>query len=546
MNNSSFDGKYPIVELLFVGGVGDEVTGSSTVLKIVTKDGKVQYGMVDCGAVQGADEQLNYEYPIKGNMISFVLLTHAHFDHIGSLPILYKQGFRGRIYCSSVVKSVANPLLTDAANINLKKAGYDSVTMKSLRRAEKKIRYERHTDTFHKDKRNIDSVLSQIEDASTSVLYSKEDVDETLKLFTNVEMYQYVEVAEGIFAKFIPTTHQNGACKIELYVMDSDDSFNMVFSGDIGSSEALLYKNHTEEPNESVDCLVLESLHGTEEPVETLRQSINKLAHILNDAVKHNKNVVLAGFSLDRNAGLIYLLNEFRRAGMFIDVVVDSPLTMTQLSVYQNSYNKDNSKWFRKLGDNPFDTSKFRVINSGRDHIESTLHGEGSRVIVTASANGMGGRIVNYFENCIQRDDYVFVFCGWIVPDSPSYRLHEAGRGTIVEVNDGEHYIKRCETIRLHGFSSHGYFPEMLSHVNIYPNCSTLILNHAREEDKNNVKERISKFYGGNILIPCRFDAYELVKGNARKLTFRESIFEFEQVLVSKVCVEEFKSDEAN
>ena len=208
---------------------------------------------------------------------------------------------------------------------------------------------------------------------------------------------------------------------------------------------------------------------------------------------------------------------------------------MTQLAIYQSTYNNGNSKWFRNLGSNPFDTSTFKVIGSNRESKESALHGVGPRVIVTASANGYGGRIVNYFANCIQRDDYVFVFCGWIVPDSPSYNLHEAKRGKIVELSDGSRYIKRCETIRLHGFSSHGYFEEMISHLNTYPSCTTLILNHARETDKKKVEECILNFFDGNILSPCRLEAYELACGSARKLTEDETNRAFEQILINKI-----------
>ena len=147
-SNFGFNAKYPSIKTLFIGGVGDEVTGSCTLLKILTSDGNVRYGIVDCGAVQGANEELNYEYPVKGNDISFVLLTHGHFDHIGSLPILYRQGFKGKIYCTSVVKSIAGPMLRDAAKINMHRAGRDFITAKSLRKVSNSMMYECHTDMF--------------------------------------------------------------------------------------------------------------------------------------------------------------------------------------------------------------------------------------------------------------------------------------------------------------------------------------------------------------------------------------------------------------
>lgn len=532
-SNFGFNAKYPSIKTLFIGGVGDEVTGSCTLLKILTSDGNVRYGIVDCGAVQGANEELNYEYPVKGNDISFVLLTHGHFDHIGSLPILYRQGFKGKIYCTSVVKSIAGPMLRDAAKINMHRAGRDFITAKSLRKVSNSMMYECHTDMFYKDRKNIDSAMAQIDELNDQVLYSEEDVEETLKLFESVQPNEFVEVEKNTYAKFIPTPHQNGASKIELMVDDTDTfiSLDMLFSGDIGPSNSILYKNRFEKPNYSVDCILLESLHGVETPPETPNQSVEKLRSIILDATKRRKSVVLAGFSLDRNAILVYLLNQFRKEGIDIDVIIDSPLTMAQLAVYKNTYDQFDSFWFKNLDEKPFDTNHFKVIDFNRESVASALHGEGPRVIITASANGNGGRIVNYFKNCIQRSDYVFVICGWVAPDSPSRILHEARRGEIVEISPDEHYVKKCETVWMQGFTSHGYFPEMMSIINTCPNAHTVILNHASIEAKFDIAERVLMTHNVNVAIPDSYEAYELTKNGVRLLSLDECTCAFNEVL---------------
>lgn len=199
------------------------------------------------------------------------------------------------------------------------------------------------------------------------------------------------------------------------------------------------------------------------------------------------------------------------------------------------------NEYFKNLGHDPFGVDDFHVMRFSREHIETALHGEAPRVIITSSATGGGGRIVDYFENGIQRDDYIFVICGWVNPQSPTSKLLEANVGEVVEFPK-QRYKKHCKTYHLLGFSSHGYYDEMYSFVTQYPNCSTIILNHgdmsAKEDVRGKLKEE-SMVVAKNIYIPNLYDAFEFSKDESRALNLDETYCEFEAVLNSEVLFDE-------
>lgn len=118
----SESGKKPTVKLMFLGGVGDDVTGSSTLVSIEI-DGKNRYGLIDVGGYQGTDNRNAY-FPVDATKIEFVVITHAHYDHIGLLPKLYKDGFAGKVYITEQARAQGKLILQDAANINLRNSEY--------------------------------------------------------------------------------------------------------------------------------------------------------------------------------------------------------------------------------------------------------------------------------------------------------------------------------------------------------------------------------------------------------------------------------------
>lgn len=521
-------GKIPSVKLLFLGGAGDDVTGSATLFS-KNIDGKERYGLIDAGGYQGEGNR-NYYFPVKGENIDFVIITHAHYDHIGLLPKLYKEGFRGTVYITTQAMVQGNAILKDAANINYINSEYGKCGGKAILKERNKYENKKKKLTNIKDIKNIDSAISQFDEIISSPLYTKEDVEALKKLYKPVKPNTFFEIyKDNLYAKFIPTTHQNGAVQVELYAKEGEKELGIMFSGDIGPKNSLLYEQREDRINADIDYGILESLHGIEPLPETLQESIENLKKIIKEGTRKGKTIILSGFSLDRNAMLVYAINKMLEKGMHFKAYFDAPLALTELMNYQESYKIESEKrnytsdlnvcndlWFKNLGTNPFGLERFEVIEKVVDHIK-LLNTDGPKVIVTSSANGNGGRIVDFFEKFIQDENTIFVFCGWIYPGSPSKILEETEKDGIVDFGS-RRYKKKCETVRLHGLSSHGGFEELLDKLYEYPKINGVILNHAEISTKELVKSALEDANWKNVYIPMLYTAYELSKDTLKEL----------------------------
>lgn len=534
----------PSINLMFLGGVGDDVTGSSTLVAIDLENER-RYGLIDVGGYQGEGNR-NYFFPVDATKIDFVIITHAHYDHIGLLPKLYKDGFRGHVYISEQAKYHGNLILQDTAVINIENSECSLYGVKKLNKARESFENKKKKATTCRDIRNLDSAISQLDDIIQSPLYTGEHVKELLNYYEIVKPYSLFTIyEEKVFARLIPTTHQNGAVQVEFYYKDEDEQIGILFTGDIGSDNSLLYEKRMDFVNYDIDYAVLESLHGTAVPEETLEDSIRRLEEIIRAGMKKNKRVILAGFSLDRDAMLVYLINKMFAKGVKFDAYLDAPLAYSQLMGYTSFYKREDevrriSKdeeslkyiYFKDLGRDPFNLSKIKAITKYKYHLELLNEGSGKReVIITASANGSGGRIVDFFDKYIQDSDTIFVFCGWVYPGSPSQILHSTPSGEIVDFGY-RRFKKNCETYQLHGLSSHGYLPEIFSKLYSYPKVKEVILNHGETSSKEDVRYAIKKEFDIPSHIPNLYDAYEVSKDSIRILENGEALKIFSEVIL--------------
>ena len=516
------DGGNVKISMSFLGANNGIVTGSGTLVK-VTRGEDVRNILVDYGYFQGDDEELNYERTLQGDDIDCILLTHAHLDHCGAIPTLFKPigdmvPFTGKIYASQETCAEAAHILMDAAYINEKEAHYYSNGLSKVKRDVSK-KHEKAVKEKQKpqDIASLDSCIGAIEEQESKCLYTSSEAIEAIKNFVPIKVHARIEdndfitLYEGIEARFIPNPHINGATMIELVVRYGDKHFTIVFSGDVGNSKSLLYRNIQYPIEEDYgDVLVLESLHGTAEPIETLDESTRFLWKTLKRATKKKKSVIIPVFALDRSAGFISLLNKMMDSGMWLNCFIDSPLAEKELMCYIGSYNDGDSAWFNyNVERYPFRLERFKIIENYASHMIATKY-HGANIFLTSSCMGYGGRVLDYFEQHIQDDDSIFIFPGFLPDNCPSKILHDAPHGSIVELN-GRRYIKHCETIWLHGFSSHGYFEDKLNIIDRYPNLQTIFLNHGDEESINSLHKKLTKFYDVDVIIPQMGEEFNIV-----------------------------------
>ena len=496
----------PKVYMTMLGAAGDEVTGSSTLLKIVY-DRRTSYGLIDAGIVQGEDEIRNFSYPVISEKLDFVILTHAHADHFLALPIL--KNFKGKIYATTSTFNQGRELLNDAAlNYERNAAGSLGISYEAYLDMRTKLdELERRKN--HSDLVLYNQLLTEISEIEEYALYTRRDVDRIARHFVSVPVYQDFIVAHGVYARLIPATHQNGAVNVELYVGGFDeDSVNIAFSGDIGSKESFLYKKHHYKEDFLINYIVMESLHGLEERTQTYQEAFFQLRKLVFEAQRKKKTLILAGFALDRSAMLLYAINKMiDEYGLSATVYFDSPLAHRELKHYEADYASGKSHWFKDLGRAPFDTSEVIVTNRYDTHIDA-LRDLGPKIVITASAFGDGGRILDYFDRYIQDDNAMFVFVSWLSEDCSSYVLHNAEIGSVIELH-GMHYVKRCATYQIQGFSAHGYLPEFIEFIERFPKVKGIFLNHANRSVKNELMERLTKDYDADMFIPEMYDGAE-------------------------------------
>lgn len=550
----SESGKKPSVKLMFLGGVGDDVTGSSTLVSIEI-EGKNRYGLIDVGGYQGASNRNAY-FPVDATKIEFVVITHAHYDHIGLLPKLYKDGFKGKVYITEQAKAQGKLILQDAANINVRNSEYTRCGGTKLKAEKRRYEKEKKKAVTCRDVKNYDVAISQLDDIIASVLYSLEDVSGLTPLYEVIKPNKLFTIFDGkVFGRFIPTTHQNGAIQFELYYKENTERLGVLFTGDIGPDHSLLYESKEGDVNNEIDYGIIESLHGAEWPEETLEDSIGILEKLINKSIKKGKTIILSGFSLDRDAMLVYLINRMFAKGARFKAYFDAPLALSELICYQNFYKQEYEKrmisydtddlWFKDLGKDPFSLERFEVITKIPEHTQ-LLNSSEPKVIITSSANGNGGRVVDFFDKLIQDSNTVFVFCGWIYPESPSSILLNTEPGQIVDFGYSR-YKKNCETIQLHGFSSHGYWSEVLVKFFMYPAMREVILNHGEWEVKEKMRKEIIETFEMGVHIPTIYEAYELSKESIKPLGELEVSNFFGDVLEEynmKCVLEEIEKEE--
>ena len=468
----------------FLGANDGVVTGSATIVKIV-RNGVTRNILVDYGLFQGEHEELNDNRYISGDDIDAVLLTHAHLDHCGGIPLLVQSRngnipFTGKIYASPETIKQATMILVDTAKINERKKGDNSEKLRReenrlIRKKEKAIRENCKSQEIEA----LDSAISSIEDTANEVGYTMEEVEEVFSRFVPVKVTtnqnDEVSIFEGIDAKFEPMNHINGACKITLIAHLGDEKFEIVFTGDIGKRDSILYRNIPATPNYEVGAIVMESLHGDDYEIETVNESIAKLRSVIRDATRKQKVVIIPTFSMDRSAMILRVLNDFLDQGMHFKLVFDTPLGFRMLNSYIDDYNND-SAWFKYAKGFPFRLDRVSVILDYQSHMIASK-ASGPAVFITSSGMGNGGRVLDYFEHHIQDDKAVFVFPGFLCENTPARRLVEASKGELLEIQ-GNRYKKNCETVWLHGFSSHGYIRDKIDVMTQYPNASQVYLVH--------------------------------------------------------------------
>jgi metallo-beta-lactamase family protein len=399
----------------FYGGV-DAVTGSNFMFEAAGK--RV---LIDCGLFQGerfADERNREAFAFDPKAVDILLVTHAHIDHIGRIPKLVKEGFRGKIYSTPVTRALAEIMLLDTVRILAKEAIANGV----------------------------------------SPIYEEKEVREATALWESRDYHAAFELGTGFTCEFRDAGHMLGSAMMFL-------TFNgktMVFTGDLGNSPTPLLRDT--ESIAGATYLLMESVYGNRNH-EGMEERKDTLRRLIEDTARHNGTLIIPVFTIERAQELLYELNDLieRHHLHPIPVFVDSPLAIKATEIYrQNSkYFNSEAKGYVMHGDDVFRFPRLTFTESKEDS-RGIWQTKGPKVIMGGAGMLNGGRIVHHVKHYAKDKNSTILFVGYQAAGTAGRRLIE-GEKTVRLFGEETEVLSKIEV--LNGYSGHKDMDRLIEFV---------------------------------------------------------------------------------
>jgi metallo-beta-lactamase family protein len=438
--------------------------------------------LVDCGMYQGGRElaEENAEsFGFEPDSIDYLLLTHAHLDHCGRIPLLVKRGFKGEIITTSASVELARLVMLDSAGLQEEEARYQ----------------ERRARRHHGDHRHRVEPLYTIHDALNS-----------LDHFGRRASYDApLDLAPGIRATFIDAGHILGSASIVLELTEGGRQHRLLFSGDLGYSDRAILRNPAEPPD--VDTVIMETTYG-DRLHKALKPSIDELYQVVVDTIGRGGNVIIPTFALERAQEILYYLREGVESGSinhYFNLFLDSPMAISATEIFERHpecFDRELTELTQHGGD-PFDLPGLHFT---RETAESrTLNEiEGGAVIMAGSGMCTGGRVRHHLRHNLWRERASVVFVGY------------AAEGTLARrIIDGAHHVRifgddipvRAQIHTIGGFSAHADQAELLAWHRQTGNPEVTFLVHG---DSDAMETFGGLLEGTRVEMPSLHQSYEL------------------------------------
>ena len=475
------------MKIQFIGAT-HEVTGSCTLLEV----GGRQY-LVDCGMEQGVDVFENVPLPVAPGNIEAVFLTHAHIDHSGMLPKLYKDGFHGPIYATRETANLCDIMLKDSAHIQMSESEWRS------RKAER------------------------AGEPAVEPVYDLEDALGAISLFRPCGYGEPLRVAEGIVVRFTDIGHLLGSACIELWLTEGEQTRKIVFSGDVGNLNQPIINDP--QKVEETDYLVIESTYGNrlhEAPGDV----VTELAACLQRTFDRGGSVIIPSFAVGRTQEMLYAIREIKQRGLIkghdtFPVYVDSPLAVEATGI------------FLQCDEANFDEETLAVIRQGInpiwfDGVTLSVSSEESKAVnfdtrpkVILSASGMceAGRIRHHLKHNLWRSECIILFVGYQAEGSLGRKLQNGAKSVRLF---GEDIAVKAEIGTLHGTSGHADRDGLLRWLAGFTEKPKMVfVNHGDEGSCEAFRKTLTDL-GYHAEAPFSGSEYDLLTG--KPVTFAQGI----------------------
>ena len=467
-------------------GAAREVTGSCFLLQVSGKN-----ILVDCGLRQGTDifEGEEDGFVFDASTIDYVLLTHAHIDHSGRLPLLYKKGFRGEIFCTSATTKLCSIMLLDSAHIQESDAEWRN----------------------RKKKRSGDNLIQP--------LYTTADAENVCRFFHSVEYGEEKTLFKGFSIEFNDAGHLLGSSSVTVRATEDDVTKTIVFSGDIGNSDQPLLND----PKylKQADYIVMESTYA-DRVHEVAGGTEDDLAYVIQNTFDRGGNVVIPSFAVGRTQEILYFIRNIKEQGKIkghddFPVIVDSPLAI------------DATNIFSEVGEMYYDAETKALVDQGVNPIGFpglgvTITSEESRAInddqtpkVIISASGMcdAGRIRHHLKHNLWRNECTILFVGYQAVGTLGHAILNGAKRVRIF---GEDIAVNARIQKLRNTSSHADRVGLMRWLDAIDNRpERVFVVHGGDGNTEKWADDVRNQFGFNAVSPQFAESYDLLKNTRIK-----------------------------
>jgi metallo-beta-lactamase family protein len=452
-------------------GAAREVTGSKHL--IITENNKKI--LLDCGMYQGKGletDAMNRNLGFEPKEIDHIILSHAHIDHSGLIPYMYKLGFRGSIVCTNATRDLCSIMLADSGFIQ-----------------------EHDTRVFNK--RRIINGLEPVEP-----IYKKQDALDSMNLFIGVPYDRKFYIDENIKVRFTHTGHMLGGGVVNLEIKESDKLKKIAYTGDIGRPWNHILKAPA--PFPQADIIITEATYG--DRLHKDRKDAEKalLDVIFHTCIEKRGKLIIPSFSVGRTQEIVYTLNNFYNQGLLprVDIYVDSPLSLNATEVFKLHPECFNHEILDVMQTDP-DPFGFNSLHYVRTRDESKRLNTTEKPCVIISASGMmeAGRVKHHLANSIANPRNSILAVGYCSPKTLGAKILRGDKEVSIH---GTHYPVNAEVYRIDSYSGHGDYNEMLQFLECQHTNSVqqVVLVHGEYEAQQQYKNRLEERGFKNVIIP--------------------------------------------
>lgn len=466
------------MKMIFIGAT-HEVTGSCTYLEACGKKFLVDFGMQ-----QGEDKFENAQIPVSPAEIDFVLLTHAHIDHSGLIPLLFAGGFRGEIHSTVATANLCSVMLRDSAHIQEFEAEWKS--RKAKRRGEDE--YE--------------------------PLYTMDDAIGAIELFIPHEYENPVEISKGISVRFRDAGHLLGSSSIILTLIENNEKRTIAFSGDIGNTNQPLIRDP--QYIEKADYVVMESTYGNrvhERPTDY----VTALAEILQKTFDRGGNVIIPSFAVGRTQEMLYFIRQIKADNLIsghddFPVYVDSPLAIEATDIFINNrescYDEEALSFVRQ-GINPISfEGLMRTVSS--DESRAINNDMRPKIIISASGMCDAGRIKHHLKHNLWVPQNTILFVGYQARNTLGRSIVEGAKKVKLF---GETIHISAEIKQLPGVSGHADVNGLMNWAKAVEGVKKYFIVHGDADSADSFAQRLRDEMGTNSYAPYSGAEFDLISG---------------------------------